>query len=87
LERFFDLQRTARNALAHGNIVYLDKHGYETVGGRLAYLAFLSEHESDKGYRVSIFDEETFLSFLKAWILWLQTFPLERNLVFTEAAE
>jgi hypothetical protein len=79
--------RTIRNALAHGNIIYLDKHGYETVGSRLVYLAFLSEHENDEGYRVAIFDEETFLSFLKAWIVWLQTFPLERKLLFTEAAE
>ena len=59
----------------------------ETVGSRLIYLAFLSEHEKDEGYRVAIFDEETFLSFLKAWISWLQTFPLERKLLFTEAAE
>jgi len=57
------------------------------VGSRLIYLAFLSEHEKDEGYRVAIFDEETFLSFLKAWISWLQTFPLERKLLFTEAAE
>ncbi|EGE55960.1 hypothetical protein RHECNPAF_78009 [Rhizobium etli CNPAF512] len=78
--------RTIRNALAHGNVVYLDKHGYETPGNRLVYLAFLSKHESGDGYRVAIFDEESFLAFLKAWIAWLQTFPPERVL-FAEAAE
>jgi hypothetical protein len=79
--------RTIRHALAHGNIVYLDQDGYDTVGSRLAFLAFLSKHESGKGYRVAIFDEETFLAFLKAWIGWLQTFPPERQLAFGEAAE
>ncbi len=79
--------RTIRNALAHGNVVYLDKNGHETPGQRLVYLAFLSRHENADGYRVAIFDEESFLSFLKAWIEWLQTFPPERTLVFAEAAE
>ena len=79
--------RTIRNALAHGNVVYLDKDGYETAGNRLVYLAFLSRHENGDGYRVAIFDEETFLAFLKAWIEWLQTFPPEREFKFAEAAE
>jgi hypothetical protein len=79
--------RTIRNALAHGNIVYLDKDGYETAGNRLVYLAFLSRHENGNGYRVAIFDEETFLAFLKAWIGWLAALPLERKLKFAEAAE
>jgi hypothetical protein len=79
--------RTIRNALAHGNVVYLDKNGHETAGERLVYLGFLSKHENGDGYRVAIFDEETFLAFLKAWIQWLQTFPPERELKFAEAAE
>ncbi|RVI34225.1 hypothetical protein [Sinorhizobium meliloti] len=79
--------RTIRNGLAHGNIVYLDKNGYEAAGNRLVYLAFLSKHESGNGYRVAIFDEESFLTFLKGWIGWLQGFPLERKLAFAEAAE
>lgn len=79
--------RTIRNALAHGNVVYLDKNGHETPGQRLVYLAFLSRHEKADGYRVAIFDEESFLAFLKAWIEWLQTFPPERALMFAEAAE
>lgn len=79
--------RTIRNALAHGNVVYLNEEGFETAGERLVYLAFLSEHEKRDGYRAAIFDEETFLAFLKAWIEWLQTFPPERELKFAEAAE
>jgi hypothetical protein len=79
--------RTIRHALAHGNIVYLDRDGYETIGNRLAFIAFLSKHESSKGFRVVIFDEETFLAFLKAWTGWLQTFPPERQLALGDAAE
>jgi len=79
--------RTIRNALAHGNIVYLVKNGYEAAGNRLVYLGFLSKHESGKGYRIATFDEETFLAFLKAWIRRLQTFPPERKLKFAEVAE
>jgi hypothetical protein len=79
--------RVIRHALAHGNIVYLDKDGCETVGNRLVYLAFLSKHESGDGFRVAIFDEESFLAFLKGWIGWLESFPLERKLTSAEAAE
>jgi len=79
--------RTIRNALAHGNVVYLDKNGHETPGNRLMYLAFLSEHDNGDGYRVVIFDEESFLAFLKAWIDWMQTFPLDRKFQFAVAAE
>jgi hypothetical protein len=34
--------RVLRNALAHGNIIYLDKDGCEIAGNRMAYMAFLS---------------------------------------------
>ncbi|NUU41573.1 hypothetical protein [Tardiphaga robiniae] len=78
--------RTIRNALAHGNVVYLNRNGHETAGERLVYLGFLSKHENGDGYRIAIFDEETFLAFLKAWITWLQTFPPER-ILFAEVAE
>jgi hypothetical protein len=81
---------TIRNALAHGNIVYLDENGNDWPGNRLRYLAFLSKNEIDhrvEGYRVVIFDEESFLTFLKSWIAWVQTFPPETTLEFAEAAE
>jgi len=78
--------RTIRHALAHGNVVYLDKNGHEMPGNRVRFLAFLSKHESGDGHRVAIFDEESFLSFLKAWIVWLQKFPPEQTFKFSEAA-
>jgi hypothetical protein len=78
--------RTIRNALAHGNVLYLDEDGHESPGNRLRYLAFLSRHEDGRSHRVAIFDEESFLAFLKAWIAWLQTFPPEQEFVFAEAA-
>jgi len=79
--------RLIRNGLAHGNVVYLDEDGYETAGKRMVYLAFLSRHDSGNGFRVAIFDEDSFLVFLKGWIGWLQAFPLERQLALAEAAE
>jgi hypothetical protein len=79
--------RTIRHALAHGNVIYLDESGHEMPGNRLRYLAYLSKHESGSGHRVVIFDEETFLAFLKSWISWAQTFPPETELMLVEAAE
>jgi hypothetical protein len=81
--------RTIRNALAHGNVVYLDEYGHESPGHRLRFLAFLSkpEDKNDPSHRVAIFGEEDFVTFLKAWIAWVQTFPQEREFVFAEAAE
>ena len=79
--------RTIRNALAHGNVVYLDENGNESPGNRLRFLASLSEHDDGQSYRVVIFGEEDFLAFLKCWIAWLQTFPSESAFVFAEAAE
>jgi hypothetical protein len=85
--------RTIRNALAHGNVVYLDKNGHETPGNQLVYLVFLSKpdkkdkQDNGDGYRIAILDEESFLAFLKAWTDWLQEFPLGRKLKFAVAAE
>jgi hypothetical protein len=79
--------RTIRNALAHGNVVYLDENGHESPGELLRYLAFLSEHEDGQSHRVAIFGEEDFLLFLKAWIAWLQKFPPGHESVSAEAAQ
>ncbi|MBF0269950.1 MAG: hypothetical protein HQL44_15300 [Alphaproteobacteria bacterium] len=80
--------RAIRNALAHGNVVYLDKWGHETPGEKLTYLGFISKHESKQGnYRVAIFDGEGFLEFLKGWIKWIASFPAETKFEFQEAAE
>jgi len=78
--------RTIRHALAHGKVVYLDENGHEVPGNTVRFLAFLSKHENGDDHRVAIFDEESFLSFLKAWIVWLQEFPPEHTFKFAEAA-
>lgn len=77
--------KTIRHALAHGNVVYLNERGHEVPGERVKFLAFLSRN--NRQHRVAIFDEESFLAFLKAWIAWLQEFPPEHEFVFAEAAE
>lgn len=77
--------KTIRHALAHGNVVYLNENGHEVPGHAVRHLAFLNRH--NHSHRVAIFDEESFLSFLKAWIAWLQVFPLEFEFIFAEVAE
>lgn len=79
--------RAIRNALAHGNVVYLDENGHESPGSRVRYLAFLAKHEDGHSFRVVIFGEEDFLMFLKGWIAWVQQFPPETAFEFLEAAE
>lgn len=84
--------RIFSNALAHGNVVYLDRNGQETPGNKLVYLAFITKPDKEdkqdgNGYRIAIFDEESLLAFLKAWIGWLQTFDLDREFKFAVAAE
>lgn len=87
-----DLLRVVRNALAHGNVVYLDENGLETRGARLRYLAFLSRYEETgeqrqvrQTYRVVTTTEHGFLEFVKAWAAWLAMLPADTR--FTEAAE
>ena len=77
--------RTIRHALAHGNVVYLDEKGHEEPGQILRFLAFLSKHEDGQSHRAVIFGEEDFLTFLKAWIEWIQTFPAQHKFVFEES--
>ena len=40
-----DVLRVIRNALAHGNIVYLNESGFEERGTKLQFLGFLSRYE------------------------------------------
>jgi hypothetical protein len=75
--------RVLRNALAHGNIIYLDKDGREIAGNVMIYMAFLSRYEEtaeqrDKAetYRVVVTTEDAFLRFVKAWARWVSGFPL-----------
>ncbi len=88
-----EVLRVIRNALAHGNIVYLDDSGFETRGARVQYLAFLSRYEDDlppqpgaETYRVVVATENDFLDFVKAWVAWLSRLPQDDRL-FAAAAD
>lgn len=70
--------RVLRNALAHGNIIYLDERGWETQGARVQHIAFLSRYEESEKqraagetYRLVTVRETDFLPFVRAWALWV----------------
>jgi hypothetical protein len=70
--------RVLRNALAHGNIIYLDEKGLETEGTRVQHIAFLSRYEESEEeraaaetYRLVTVREADFLSFVRAWAQWV----------------
>jgi hypothetical protein len=82
-----EVLRVLRNALAHGNIIYLDKNGQEIAGHQMVYMAFLSRYEETAAqreqaetYRVVITTEEAFLHFVKSWAEWIGSFDLDRRL-------
>lgn len=69
-----EVLRVLRNALAHGNIVYLNEDGHEVAGDRVEWLGFLSRYEEDseqraaaETYRLVAARETDFLAFVKAW--------------------
>jgi hypothetical protein len=78
--------RLIRNALSHGNIVFLDKQGRENVGARMAYMAFLTpyptkeEAEEPPTYRLLITGEEDFAHFVQHWAKWISTLPSSASL-------
>lgn len=87
-----EVLRVLRNALAHGNIIYLDKNGQEIAGNRMIYMAFLSRYEETpeqreqaETYRVVITTEDAFLQFVKSWALWISSLDLDQRLT-AEAA-
>ncbi len=70
--------RVLRNALAHGNIIYLDEDFRENSGERMVYMAFLSRYEEtaeqrkiSETYRLVVTNEEEFLKFVKCWASWI----------------
>ncbi len=70
--------RVLRNALAHGNIIYLDENFRELAGRRMAFMAFLSRYEeSDEQrqksttYRLVVTAEDDFLRFVQLWAEWV----------------
>ena len=76
-----DVLRVVRNAIAHGNIVYLNDNGIEQAGTKVEFLAFLSRYEENEDsrtfpetYRVVVTTEENFLRFVKQWTTWIATF-------------
>ncbi|WP_306624185.1 MULTISPECIES: hypothetical protein [Agrobacterium] len=81
-----EVLRVLRNALAHGNIIYLDKDGQEIAGNQMVYMAFLSRYEETpeqreqaETYRVVITTEEAFLHFVKSWAEWIGGLDLDRR--------
>lgn len=73
-----DVFRVLRNALAQGNIVYLDRHGYEIGGSRVEHIAFLSRYEERQEqrelaetYRLVTVRETEFLPFVRIWANWV----------------
>lgn len=86
-----DVLRVIRNALAHGNVVYLNAEGCEEQGAKVQYLGFLSRYEESEEqrkaaetYRLVATTEDTFLAFVKAWAEWISKF--NRNTDLIEAA-
>jgi hypothetical protein len=82
-----EVLRVLRNALAHGNIIYLDENGQEIAGNQVAYVAFLSRYEEtveqraqSETYRLVITTEEAFLEFIKSWAAWIGGFDLDQRL-------
>jgi len=70
--------RVLRNALAHGNIIYLDQDGLEKPGATLRYLGFLSRYEESEmqrdeseTYRLIAVAPHHFLDFVKDWATWV----------------
>lgn len=83
-----EVLRAIRNALAHGNVVYLDKDGQEQEGALLHYLAFLSRYEEGpeaqakaETYRLIITTEDEFLRFVKVWAKWISNLARRDRLV------
>lgn len=70
--------RIIRNALSHGNIIYLNAMGLEEEGSAMEYLAFLTPYPSGEGepltYRVLITREEELLQFVRQWAMWIARF-------------
>ncbi|TAW39041.1 hypothetical protein ELI17_37355 [Rhizobium ruizarguesonis] len=78
--------RVLRNALAHGNIIYLDRDGEEIAGNQMVYMAFLSRYEETaeqceqaETYRLVIATEDAFLHFVKSWAGWIADLDLDRR--------
>jgi hypothetical protein len=86
-----DVLRFIRNALAHGNVVYLNEQGFEQRDTRLQFLGFLSRYEEtpeqrakSETYDLVTTTEDEFLRFVKLWATWVSKFRGDTQL--SEAA-
>lgn len=59
-----------RNALAHGGVTYLDKHG-EQSHGQADMLGFASTTNKGATYLISRVSQSQFASFISAWADWI----------------
>jgi len=82
-----DVLRVIRNALAHGNIVYLNERGFEERDTKLNFLGFLSRYEEKEEqkakaetYRLVTTTEDEFLRFVKLWAKWISQFQDDKLL-------
>ncbi|MGO7675011.1 hypothetical protein [Rhizobium leguminosarum] len=73
-----EVLRPLRNALAHGNIFYLNHDGYEVAGDQMKLLAFASRYEETAEqqaasctFRLIIVGEEDFFRFVRSWAAWV----------------
>jgi hypothetical protein len=76
--------RLIRNALSHGNIIYLDNQWREREGERMQFMAFLTPYPDPEDarptFRLLVTGEEEFLHFVRSWAKWIGGFPLNRKL-------
>lgn len=70
--------RPLRNALAHGNIFYLNARGYEVAGDQMKFLAFASRYEETEAqransctFRLIVAGEDDFFRFVRSWAEWV----------------
>jgi hypothetical protein len=86
-----EVMQVIRNALAHGNIVYLNERGFEQRDTKLQFLGFLARYEEtpeqrekSETYRLVTTAEDEFLRFVKLWAKWVSKFRGDNRL--SEAA-
>ena len=80
-----DVIRVIRNALSHGNVVYLNKDGFDVPGERMCFLGFLSEYEQEnavKGavpqYRLVVAPESEFFRLVDDFAHWISLIERQR---------
>ncbi len=77
--------RVIRNALSHGNVVYLNKYGFDVPGEQMCFLGFLCEYEQENAiegaipqYRLVAAPEPEFFRLVNDWAHWISQFERGR---------